>query len=224
MFINPIIRTSRHFVKRRFLIVLALCGLLLLVALGVLYEQVETSSRIDEARRVDAIIILGSAVWPGGHPSPSLYARTQHAIQLYQAGYAPHMILCGGLGKNPPAEAEVMRELAVQAGVPSGALLLDALSHSTEENLANAKALMDANGWETALIVSDPFHLLRAQIIARDLGMEAYRSPAANSPTYTTPQLRFQYTAREALALIWYYATRVTGEPTWLYAILKGRM
>jgi uncharacterized SAM-binding protein YcdF (DUF218 family) len=224
MFIKPIIRTSGRSVKRRFLIVVALCGLLLLVAVGVLYEQVDMASRIDEARQVDAIIILGSAVWPGGRPSPSLYARTQHAIQLYQAGYAPYMILCGGVGQNPPAEAEVMRELAEGAGVRSEALSLDAMSHSTEENLANAKALMDAHGWRTALIVSDPFHLLRAQIIARDLGIEAYRSPAVDSPTYTTPNLRVQYTAREAIALIWYYASRVAGEPTWLYAILKGRI
>ncbi len=224
MFIKPIIRRPRVSVKRRFLIVVALCGLLVLVALGILYEQVDGASQIDEARQVDAIVILGSAVWPGGRPSPSLYARTQHAIELYQAGYAPRMILCGGVGQYPPAEAEVMRQLAVAAGVPTDALFLDDTSHSTEENLAHAKALMDAHGWKKVLLVSDPFHLLRAQIIARDLGILAYRSPAADSPTYTTPRLRAQYTTREAFALVWYYATRVVGEPTWLYAILKGRI
>ncbi len=223
MSIKPIIRKSHWPVKRRFLVVLALCALLVLVAVGVLYEQVDTSSQTDEARRVDAIIILGSAVWPGGQPSPSLHARTQHAIHLYRAGYAPHMILCGGLGQNPPAESEVMRELAEQAGVPSEALFLDTLSHSTEQNLANAKALMDEHGWRTALIVSDPFHLLRAQIIARDLGIEAYRSPAVDSPTYTTPNLRVRYTARETFALIRYYATRVIGEPPWPPAFLSVR-
>ncbi len=224
MSIEPIIRKSQRSVKRRFLVIAVLCGMLLLVAVGALYVWVDSVAQVDEARRVDAIVILGSAVWPGGRPSPSLYARTQHAIELYRAGYAARMILCGGVGQYPPAEAEVMRQLAIAAGVPSEALFLDDSSHSTEENLAHAKALMDRHGWKSALIVSDPFHLLRAQIIARDLGITAYRSPAADSPTYTTPRLRFQYTTREALALIWYYTTHVMGEPTWLYALLKGRI
>ncbi len=224
MFINPIIRTSRHFVKRRILVVLALCGLLLLVAIGVLYAQVDSRSQIDQARPADAIIVLGAAVWSGGRAGPSLYARTQHAIGLYRAGYASHLILSGGLGKYPPAEAQVMRQLALAAGVPDQALVLEDGSHSTEENLANSKMLMDARGWRTALVVSDPFHLLRAEMIARDLGIDAYGSPARDSPNYTIREQRIYYTAREALALIWYYATRVTGEPTWLYAILKGRM
>jgi uncharacterized SAM-binding protein YcdF (DUF218 family) len=198
--------------------------LLFLAVLFFLYQQVDARAKIDGVRRVDAIIVLGSAVWQGERASPSLYARTQHAIALYRAGYAPALILCGGLGGNPPSEAEVMRRLAASAGVPADALLLDDQSHSTEENLAHAKALMDARGWHSALIVSDPFHLLRAELIARDLGIDAYGSGAMDSPTYTAPQLHVWYTAREALALVWYYTTRVIGEPAWLYGLLKGKI
>ncbi len=115
-----------------------------------------------------------------------------------------------------------MRQLAVRAGVPEEHLLLDAASHSTEENLANAKRLMDEHGWRTALVVSDPFHLLRAQIIARDLRIEAYGSPASRSPTYTVPHQRVWYTTREALALIWYFATRTVGQPAWLQGQVIG--
>lgn len=205
--------------------VFALAALLLFLAvLAVLYQQVDARSKVDEARRADVIIVLGSAVWQGERPSPSLYARAQHAIALYRAGYAPALILCGGLGGNPPTEAEVMRRLAASAGVPADALVLDDKSHSTEESLSNAKALMDARDWRSALIVSDPFHLLRAVTIARDLGIDAYGSGASNSPTYTAPQLRAWYTTREAMALVWYYTTRVVGEPRWLYGILKGQI
>jgi uncharacterized SAM-binding protein YcdF (DUF218 family) len=202
------------------LVVLLLCA----GGLVILCQRVDARSRVDGARRVDAIIVLGSAVYPGGRASPSLYARTQHAIALYQQGYATHLILSGGMGGNPPSEAEVMRRLAVSAGVPADALVLEDTSHSTEENLANSKKLMDARGWRSAIVVSDPFHLLRAEIIARDLGIEAYGSGARNSPTYTATHLRAWYTAREALALVWYYATRAVGEPTWLYGLLKGRI
>jgi uncharacterized SAM-binding protein YcdF (DUF218 family) len=215
---------SKRFVKRR-TVMIALGALLLFLAiLTVLYQRVDARSQVDAARRADAIIVLGSAVWPNERPSPSLNARTQHAIALYRAGYAPYLILCGGVGGNPPSEAEVMRRIATRAGVPADALLLEDQSHSTEENLANAKKLMDARGWHSAVVVSDPFHLYRAETIARDLGIEAYGSGASDSPTYARTNLRMQYTAREALALVWYYAARVVGEPTWLYGILKGKI
>ena len=98
-------------------------------------------------------------MWTNERPSPSLNARTQHAIALYQQGIAPYLILCGGVGKNPPSEAEVMHRLAVNARVPADALVLENCSHSTEESLTNAKKLIDARGWRTAVTVSDLFLL-----------------------------------------------------------------
>ena len=214
----------KPFLTRRIFALIAVACLLFFVVLVVLYRQVDARAKVDEARRADAIIVLGSAVWQGERPSPSLYARVQHAIALYRAGYAPALIFCGGLGNYPPSEAEMMRRIAADAGAPADAMVLDDRSHSTEENLANAKAIMDARGWRSALIVSDPFHLLRAELMARDLGIEAYGSGASTSPTYTAPQLRAWYTTREAMALVWYYTTRVVGEPRWLYGLLKGRI
>jgi len=211
--------------RKRGWVLLALGGFgLVLAGLALLYQRVDARSQIDRVRRADAIIVLGAAVWPGGRPSPSLSARTQHAIALYQAGYAPYLILCGGVGNNPPSEAEVMRQIATRAGVPADVLVLEDLSHSTEESLVNAQKVMDARGWRSAVIVSDPFHLYRAETIARDLGVEAYGSGASTSPTYSRPHLRAQHTAREALALVWYYATRALGQPMWLYGLLKGKI
>ena len=224
MLINSTRQRLKWFAKRRLFVVALVMPLLFLAVVVVFYRQVDARAKIDAARRADVIIVLGSAVWPGERPSPSLFARTQHAIALYRAGYAPALILSGGLGVYPPSEAEMMRRIAVSAGVPPDALILDDRSHSTEENLGNAKVLMDARGWHSALLVSDPFHLLRAELMARDLGMDAHGSGASDSPTYTAPQLHFWYTTREALALVWYYATRVVGEPAWLYGILKGKI
>jgi uncharacterized SAM-binding protein YcdF (DUF218 family) len=192
--------------------------------LAILYQRVDARSQEDRARRADVIIVLGAEVLPGGRPSGALNARIQHALTLYDAGLASHLILCGGVGGNPPSEAEVMRRSALRAGVPDDALVLEDRSHSTEASLTNAKKLMDARGWRSAVIVSDPFHLYRAETIARDLGIEAYGSGAQNSPTYTLGYLRVRYTAREVWALIWYSAARILGEPTWLYGILKGRI
>lgn len=221
MIIKSIVSWLKRRVKSPWCVATLGVFIVLLGILMVLCHDVDTRARVDAARPADAIIVLGSAVWPNEKPSPSLTARTQHAIELYQAGYAPYLIFCGGLGENPPTEAEAMRRMAAAAGVPAQAMILEDRSHSTEENLANAKALMEARGLKSAVIVSDPFHLLRAEMVARDLGLDAVGSGASNSPAFADVRWRTWYTFRESIALVWYGYARVVGEPAWLYGILK---
>ena len=119
------------------------------------------------------------------------------------------MILSGGVGRYPPAEAEVMRRLAVAEGVPGQALILDTESLSTLESIRRARSIMLEHGWESAIVVSDPFHMFRALMMARDEGILAWGSPASNSPTYTIRRQRYYYTLREVLATIWYQLVRL---------------
>jgi len=189
-------------------------GLLCLVALVCLafvvtYWAVDRRSALDDSAPADVILVLGSAVWPHEQPSPSLRARTERAIELYQQGYAPQLLLSGGLGRYPPEEAEVMRRLAVEAGIPQEALILDMEAHSTWESMEKARDIMEQEGWQTAIIVSDPFHIERSLLMAGDAGFAAYGSPALDSPTYTIPSRRMFYTSREVLALWWYVVQRV---------------
>ena len=221
---KSILSALRRLVKRKSVVITIVVLLVIVIDLAVLYQRIDARSQIDYTHRADAIIVLGSAVYPGERASPSLNARVQHAIALYQAGNARYLIFCGGVGNNPPSEAQVMQRLGINAGIPASAMILEDQSHSTEENLGNAKTLMDRYGLHSAIIVSDPFHLYRAEIIARDIGIDATGSGAHTSPTYTNPGLRVWYTARESIALVWYYGTRIVGEPTWLYGILKGKI
>jgi uncharacterized SAM-binding protein YcdF (DUF218 family) len=168
------------------------------------YWSIDRRSAQSDLRQADVILVLGSAVWPNEQPSPSLRARTERAIELYHEGYAPYLLLSGGLGRYPPEEAEVMRRLALAAGIPEQALILDQEARSTRESITSARVIMQEGGWETALIVSDPFHIQRALLMAADAGFEAYGVPALHSPTYTIPSRRVFYTSREVLAL-WYY-------------------
>jgi len=189
-------------------------GLLCLVALVCLafvvtYWTVDRRSALDDSAPADVILVLGSAVWPNEQPSPSLRARTERAIELYQQGYAPYLLLSGGLGRYPPEEAEVMRRLAVEAGIPQEALILDKEAHSTWESMEQAREILEQEGWETAIIVSDPFHIERSLLMAGDAGFAAYGSPALDSPTYTIPSRRLFYTSREVLALWWYLVQRM---------------
>jgi uncharacterized SAM-binding protein YcdF (DUF218 family) len=182
---------------------------LVLVAFVVTYWTIDRRSALDDSAPADVILVLGSAVWPNELPSPSLRARTERAIELYRQGYAPHLLLSGGLGRYPPEEAEVMRRLAVEAGVPQEALILDKEAHSTWESMEKAEQILEQEGWETAIVVSDPFHLQRALLMAADAGFQAYGSPALDSPTHTIPSRRLFYTSREVLALWWYLVHRM---------------
>jgi uncharacterized SAM-binding protein YcdF (DUF218 family) len=178
---------------------------ILAAAFGLLYWSVERQAARDETRTADVAIVLGSAVERGGRPSLSLRVRTQHAINLYRAGRVSALFLTGGVGRFPPSEAEVMRHLAVAAGVPKQALVLDETATSTQESIDHAAREARARGWTTALVVSEPFHMLRARQMARDAGLEAYASPAAGSAIQRIDRLRRFYTAREAAALLWYF-------------------
>ena len=196
--------------KLTYLTVGSLCVVaLVLAAFAVTYWAIDRRSALDDSASADVILVLGSAVWPNEQPSPSLRARTERAIELYQQGYAPHLLLSGGLGRYPPEEAEVMRRMAVEAGIPQEALILDREAHSTWESMEKAQQILEQEGWETAIIVSDPFHIERSLLMAGDAGFAAYGSPALDSPTYTIPSRRLFYTSREVLALWWYLVQRV---------------
>jgi uncharacterized SAM-binding protein YcdF (DUF218 family) len=174
-------------------------------ALFALYGLVERAATRDETRPADAAIVLGAAVERGGRPSPSLRVRTQHAIALYRSGQVKTLFLTGGLGRNAPTEAEAMRRLALDAGVPDSALVLDETATSTQESIDAAAREAAARGWDTVLVVTEPFHTLRARRMARDAGLDAYASPAPGSSIQRIDRLRRFYTAREATALLWYF-------------------
>jgi uncharacterized SAM-binding protein YcdF (DUF218 family) len=182
---------------------LAVLGASAAAARGV-YTAVERQAARDETRAADVIIVLGSGVRPDGRPSSSLRARTLHAVELYKKGLAPLLYLTGGVGRFGPSEAAVMRRLALEAGVPESSLVLDEAATSTQESVDNAAGAARSRSWRTALLVSEPFHMLRARRMARDAGLEAYASPASDSPLHRIERLRRWYTLRETAALLWY--------------------
>lgn len=130
----------------------------------------------------DAIIVLGTRVLAGGVPSRALVRRVSRAVELWQDGRAPRLILSGGVVRHPPAEAEVMRHLAREGGVPEDRLLLDPDAANTFENAVNATRIMQREGWRKALVVTDGYHLPRALLVFRRLGLETVGVAAAPSP------------------------------------------
>ncbi len=125
----------------------------------------------------DAAIVLGAAVW-GNEVSPVFRERINHAIALYRNGKVRKIILTGGRGnRDELTEAAEARQFTIRNGIPERDILIEERSHTTYENLVNAKQVADANGLKKVLIVSDPMHMKRAVVMASDIGLEAYPSP-----------------------------------------------
>lgn len=136
----------------------------------------------DGRRHVDAIVVLGAAQY-NGHPSPVLAARLDHAIELYDAGYATYLITTGGkLQGDNYTEAQTGFNYATKRGVPASAILMETTGRTTLESMQHVKALFDARGLHTALFVSDRSHMLRVLVLAQDQGIEGWGSPTDTSP------------------------------------------
>jgi uncharacterized SAM-binding protein YcdF (DUF218 family) len=118
----------------------------------------------------DTIIVLGAQV-RGTEPSPALEERLQWALEAYERGLAPKLILSGAKGSGQISEAEAMKRYLMERGVPEEAMILEEHSYSTRQNLTNSKAIMDREGMKSALVVTHRFHQKRAYTLAKQIGL-----------------------------------------------------
>ena len=136
----------------------------------------------DDARKADAIIVMGAAQYQG-RPSPVLRARLDHALSLWQRGLAPRLLLTGGTAEGDTAsEAAVSRAYVMNHGVPDSAILLENEGRTSAQSLRTAVDLLHARELRTAIVVSDPFHMLRLELLGRRYGIDPYTSPALPAP------------------------------------------
>lgn len=157
---------------------------------------------------VDAIVVLGAAVYAGGRPSPALRRRMAHAAALYRAGVADCLILTGGTGQHSPTEAVVMQRLAVADGVLPAHLILEETATDTLANARACAAILKQRGWRRVVVVTDRYHLPRALLAFRHYGIAA--SVAAPPRPCTGIRDGIPW-LRELVALPW-YLLRMAGE------------
>ena len=156
------------------------------------------SSR-DEARPAQAIVVLGAAQY-AGKPSPVLRARLDHALELWNRHLASLLILTGGTGSgDTTSEAAVGRTYARKHGVPDSAILVETEGRTTSESMRAVAGMLEVRGLQTALLVSDPFHMLRLRILARRFGFTPYTSPTQTSPISPNREERWKYIFSESI-------------------------
>lgn len=149
---------------------LFLVGVLVSVVLGVIIGAFGITAR---PKKSDCIIILGCQV-RDTTLSQFLKARLDKGIELYNVGFAKYIIVSGGQGPGENiSEAEAMKTYLLSNGINEKDILMEEKSSNTMENLQYSKNIMIEMKLDTAIVVSNKYHLKRASIMAKRVGLNA---------------------------------------------------
>ncbi len=201
-------RTSPDHTARRSLRWRPLLGLgflLLVLWAGNDLMYVSIGAETEYAAPADVILVLGCNVYaPEGGPSTCIRARADHAAELFKQGFSAHIIPSGGPTAQGPTEAAVLTRVLEADGVPAAAIVPEERAHNTIQNILYSQAIMQTHGWHSAILVSEPFHVNRAALIARDAGIPVFPSPARDSANWQQPGPRLYNLGRDAISLMVY--------------------
>lgn len=134
----------------------------------------------DEIQATDVAVVPGNTVNLDGTPSPRLQARLDKTIELYQKGLFPNIIVSGGTGVEGFDEAVVMRQYLIDHGVPADCIQTDSAGNTTGLTAKNASEIMKRHNWQSALIVSQYFHISRTRLAFTSRGISPVYAAHAN--------------------------------------------
>lgn len=178
------------------LIAALLAALFVLVSnlLLVYREAPKIVSAADAAARKNAcILILGCGITDDGRPKPMLADRLDTGIRLWQQGAAPKILVSGDHGRTSYDEVNTMKQYLIDAGIPDSDIFMDHAGFSTYESIVRAKKIFAA---ESAVVVTQEYHLTRALYLCEHFGIDAVGVPA-DPHTYPGETVR---TVREWIA------------------------
>lgn len=156
-------------------------------------------------RGADVILILGREL-VDDRPTPVFRARLEHGARLWREGWAPELVVSGGLtGDATRSEAEAGREVLLGLGVPAAVIGIERGSRHTLENLFNVRETLRRRGLSHFILVSDPLHLARVSALARGLGLDFVCSAASAAPPRRGSAEWWWRAWREGFLLHWYH-------------------
>lgn len=194
---------------RALLVFLVVCA----VAFSLLAFDVHSFPSDASGFDADAAIVLGASI-DGDRPSPAFRGRIEHAVRLLRTGQVRWIILTGGRPDGcATAEAVVAKRYAIECGAPEETILAETQSHTTYQNLHQARTLAQSHGFKTLVVVSDPYHLRRAMRMAEELGLDA-RASGTPASTLNTSDFLLRETWRNAVFLVrhWWSADAEANE------------
>ena len=159
-------------------------------------------ARQDHHPRSDAIVVLGASQY-NGRPSEIFKARLDHAKALYDEGVATRIVTLGaGAPGDRTTEAQAGADYLRNHGV-TDVIPVD-VGRDTLQSLKGLRVLYGDRHWTSAVLVTDPWHSLRARRMARDLGLKAETSPDRTGPANSSRSTEVRYIARETVAYLYY--------------------
>lgn len=200
--------------------IIAISALLLCASL-LLY--IGNRAKLDTKVKSDVILVLGGSAISGNscfgpickrigfvphpHYNPCVVARVDQAVSLYKDHYAPKILMSGGDDTEDNVnEAETMKKIAMEAGVPEEDILMEKKSTSTYENFLLSQEVINKAGLHSVIIVTEPYHNARAELVASKLHYKYSVSPTRTSPCWDEDNFfaNWNFLKKELLALIGY--------------------
>ena len=186
-----------HWIRRHLFHLLSLALLILLLprlATGVyaanrLYQEPQAP-----AKRV--AIIFGAGLRRDGTPTAMLRDRVLTGAELYFSGRVEKLLMSGDNRFVDYNEPESMRQFALSLGVPDNAIVLDYAGRRTYDTCYRARAIFDV---ESALLVTQGFHLPRAVFLCNMLGMDTLGVESIHCYWNGSP---FRWDVREQFATV----------------------
>jgi len=186
-------------VKKFGLVVLGLVGVV-----GVLawLNFVKTAYNYHQSEKTaQAVVILGTTAYVDGRLNQCLKARVDTAVKLYQTGRVKAVITTGGRDAlDQPSQAQILASLVRYQGVPAQVIWTENDSVDTWENIKYAARIARRHNWNEVFLVTEPYHLNRALMIARHFGFQAYPAPALQSRCWQNRPTRYMLLLRDFLA------------------------
>ena len=177
-------------------------------------DYILTEEQAAQLTDMDCILVLGCKVGADGTLSHMLEDRLRQGVALYDLGAAPKLLMSGDHGTPEYDEVDAMKRYAVNAGIASQDVFMDHAGFSTYESVYRAKEVFEV---QRVIIVTQEYHLYRALMIARQMGLEAY-GVAANYRTYAGQTSR---DIREILARVKDFGMTIFWpEPTYLGEVI----
>jgi SanA protein len=157
---------------RNLILALGALGLLalLLPRLITVFSTRKDIYTVGSAPAERAAIVFGAGLTRDGQPTPILRNRVETAAELYFSGKVQKLLMSGDNRFLDYNEPEAMRQYALRLGVPDEAIVLDYAGRRTYDTCYRAKAIF---GLDSALLVTQAFHLPRALFLCNALGLQA---------------------------------------------------
>ncbi len=149
-------------------------------------------------------VIMGAAVWEGGHASNAMRRRVEGALLSARGMSNPLFMPTGGIGKHPPSEAEVMSRLLRESGVAERNIALEDASHDTLQSVRNCvRILRSLPSFSQVVVCSDVYHIPRCRWLFKLYGIPTLPGSVRSGRPENKAWRWWYFSLRELPALVW---------------------